>query len=194
MEKVIVIGCSQGGFAALTQLLEPLPEDYPNPILVVQHRQRYDKSALEELLQRRVKLKVKQADEKEEINESVVYVAPPDYHLLVEKNCTFSLSSDHLVNYSRPSIDVLFETAAEAANGKVIGIILTGANSDGAAGIKLIRDRGGITIAQDPSSAECGVMPGMAIKTGKVQKILKLAEITAFLLSLYDKNKNTPCR
>lgn len=189
MEKIIVIGCSKGGFTALTQLLQPIPKDFPNPILVVQHRQKYDKTSLEELLQHRLQLKVKQADEKEKLEGSVIYIAPPDYHLLLEGDYTLSLSSDQLVNYSRPSIDVLFETAAEAAKEKLIGIILTGANGDGAFGIKIIRMNGGTTIAQDPSSAECGIMPEMAIKTGNVQKILTIPGITSFLLSMYDKNK-----
>lgn len=189
MEKIIVIGCSKGGFTALTQLLKPIPKDYPNPILVVQHRQKYDKTSLEELLRHRLQVKVKQADEKEKIAGSVIYIAPPDYHLLLEKDFTLSLSSDQLVNYSRPSIDVLFETAAEAAKEKLIGIILTGANGDGAFGIKTIRIHGGTTIAQDPSSAECGIMPEMAIKTGMVQKIFDLSGISAFLLSIYEKNK-----
>lgn len=190
MDKIVVIGCSKGGFTALTQLLKPIPKDYLNPILVVQHRQKYDKTILEELLQNRLQLKVKQADEKEIIEGSVIYIAPPDYHLLLENNYSLSLSSDQLVNYSRPSIDVLFETAAEAAKDKLIGIILTGANGDGAMGIKAISKHGGITIAQDPSSSECGIMPEMAIKTGKVQKILSVTDITTFLLSFYDKNKN----
>lgn len=186
-ENFIVIGCSLGGQDALSTLLKPLPKDYPFPIIVVQHREKYGKSLLEEVLQHKIKLKIKQADEKEKIQGSTVYIAPPDYHLLVEFNLMFSLSSDDPVNFSRPSIDVLFESASEACKDKLIGIILTGANADGSNGISRIRKNGGRTIAQDPASAEGKTMPESAIKTGNVQKILDLNQISNYLLSIYEK-------
>lgn len=187
-DKVIVVGCSLGGFWALTELLKPLPPDFPFPIVVVQHRQKHEKSSLEEVLQHKITLKLKQADEKEILRGSTVYLAPPDYHLLLEKNRMLSLSSDHPVNFSRPSIDVLFETASEACKEKLIGIILTGANSDGKEGISKIRKNGGLTIAQNPVTSECGIMPSAAIASGDVQKILDIGQISKFLLSLYEKH------
>lgn len=186
-EKIIVVGCSLGGFWALTELLKPLPTDFPFPIIVVQHRQKHQKSSLEEVLQHKIELKLKQADEKEIVNGGIVYLAPPDYHLLLEKNLMLSLSSDLPVNFSRPSIDVLFETAAEACKDKLIGIILTGANSDGKNGISMIRKNGGLTIAQNPKTAECAIMPAAAIASGNVQKILDIEQISKFLLSFYGK-------
>ena len=110
-----------------------------------------------------------------------MYVAPPDYHLLVEMDKTFSLSSDPLVQFSRPSVDVLFESAAQAYKDKVVGILLTGANNDGAQGISMIRKMGGMTIAQDPGEAQYSMMPQAGIETGHVQFVWKLREIGGFL-------------
>lgn len=186
-DKIIVIGCSLGGFQTLSKLLKPFPQDYPYPIVIVQHRQKHEKSALEKVIQNKTQLTVKQADEKEEIKKAMVYIAPPDYHLLMEDNFRFSLSSDSLVNFSRPSIDVLFETASEACGEKLIAIILSGANEDGARGISKIRKNKGITIAQKPDSAECSIMPEAAIKTGNIQKVLTIEQIITFLLSFYEK-------
>jgi two-component system chemotaxis response regulator CheB len=178
----IVIGASAGGLYAISYLLESLPEDYSIPIIIVQHRSKYPKDLLEEVLQNKCKIKVKQADEKEKIQAGVVYVAPPDYHLLIEENHTFSLSTDELINYSRPSIDVLFESAADVYKDKLMGIILTGTNSDGAAGIRAINNNKGLTIAQDPIEAEHSVMPLAAIETGGINYVFKLHEILTLLV------------
>ncbi len=180
--SAVVIGVSAGGLIALTKILEKLPRDFALPVVVVQHRSKSDKELLEELLQAKCKIEIKQADEKERIKSGVVYVAPPDYHLLVERDHSFSLSSEPPVNFSRPSIDVLFEMAAEVYGSGLIGIILTGANHDGAAGIAHIHRRGGITIAQDPRSAQFPVMPQAAINTRFVKHIFDLDEIADFLL------------
>jgi len=137
--KAIVIGTSAGGLSALSTLLEKLPPSYHLPIIIVQHRAKDQKSLLEEVLQPKCKIKIKQADEKEKIEKGVVYIAPPDYHLLIENDLTFSLSCDELVSYSRPSIDVLFESAALAYRETLIGIILTGASNDGFTNHKKIR-------------------------------------------------------
>lgn len=181
--KLILVGCSSGGLTALTGCLETLPPDYSIPIVIVQHRRKYERGLFEEVLQSKVAIRIKQADEKEKIDAACVYVAPPDYHLLVEPDMTLSLNSDPLVNYGRPSIDVLFESAADVCGDRSVGIVLTGANNDGANGIRCIRKKGGITIAQDPSSAEYSQMPQAAINTGYVQYVLKVAEIASFLLS-----------
>jgi two-component system chemotaxis response regulator CheB len=136
------------------------------------------------VLQSKCKIKIKQADEKEKIEGGLVYIAPAGYHLLIEKDRSFSLSCDAPVNFSRPSIDVLFETAAEVYKDKLIGFILTGANKDGAAGIQAIKRRGGVTVAQNPGSASFPVMPRAAIDTGSVEYIFELQEIKNFLLEI----------
>jgi two-component system, chemotaxis family, protein-glutamate methylesterase/glutaminase len=178
----IIIGTSAGGLLALTTLLEPFSALYPVPILIVQHRSKDERTLLEEVLSVKCKIAIKQADEKEKPEKGVVYFAPPDYHLLVERDHTLSLSQDAKVHYSRPSIDILFETAAYAYKSRLLAIILTGANADGAAGIKIIKKLGGTTIAQNPATAQFPVMPQAAIKTGCIDKILDLNEIRELLI------------
>jgi two-component system, chemotaxis family, protein-glutamate methylesterase/glutaminase len=178
----VVIGASAGGLYAMIRILQPLPVDYPLPVIVVQHRSKDERNLLEEVLQQKCTVRIKQADEKELIQAGTVYFAPPDYHLLIENNSTFSLSFDPPVNYSRPSIDVLFETAANVFKENLLGIILTGANADGAKGIKKISLLGGTTIAQRPETADYPEMPRAAIKTGHVQYILEPDAIGNFLL------------
>ncbi len=183
----IVIGASAGGLHALTRILQPLPGGFPVPVMVVQHRARDERNLLEEVLQQKCKVRIKQADEKEAIEKGVVYFAPPDYHLLIENDRTFSLSFDAPVNFSRPSIDVLFETAADVFEERLLGIILTGANNDGAAGIRKISMRGGVTIAQSPETADYADMPKAAINTGYVHHIMTPDEISRYLLALIKK-------
>jgi two-component system chemotaxis response regulator CheB len=180
--KAIVIGTSAGGLSALSTLLEKLPPDYNLPIIVVQHRSKDQKNLLEEVLQLKCKIKIKQADEKEKIKKGIVYIAPPDYHLLIENDLTFSLSCDELVSYSRPSIDVLFESAAVAYREALIGIILTGASNDGASGLQTIKKYGGLTVAQSPAEARFPHMPGAAIDKGGAMLILTLNEIQEKIL------------
>lgn len=182
--KAIVIGTSAGGLFAISILLEKLPEDYPIPVIIVQHRSKEPKDLLEEVLQAKCRIRIKQADEKEKIENGFVYIAPPDYHLLIEDDKTFSLTADEHVRFSRPSIDVLFETAAAVFRNTLIGIILTGANHDGAAGIKAIKKSGGITIAQAPDEAQYPFMPKAAIETRAVTHTWTLAEIQHFLLKI----------
>lgn len=181
----IVIGTSSGGFHALGTLLRNLPADYRIPIIIVQHRIRDSRQLLEEMLQNKCAIRIKQADEKEKIESGKVYIAPPDYHLLVERDKTFSLSSDLPVRFSRPSIDVLFESAALAYKDKLIGIILTGASNDGAEGIIAIEKQRGLTIAQNPDEAQVALMTLASIQTGKINYIWSLATISNFLLKLY---------
>jgi two-component system chemotaxis response regulator CheB len=179
--KAVVIGSSAGGLFALGAILEKLPANYPLAVIVVQHRSRDANVLFEEMLQQKCKIKVKQADEKEKIAPGTVYIAPPNYHLLVELNETFSLSAGETVKYSRPSIDILFETAAEAFGSNLIGIIMTGSNSDGANGLQAISRFGGITIAQDPEEAQYAAMPLAAIEIGAAKKVMKLHDIAGFL-------------
>jgi two-component system chemotaxis response regulator CheB len=183
----VVIGTSAGGFNALSSLLEQIPENYCVPIIVVQHRSKDSGRLLEELLQQKCRVRVKQVDEKETIEGRTVYIAPPDYHVLIEADRTFSLSADSLVRYSRPSIDVLFESAAIVYRDALIGIVLTGANEDGALGITAIADCGGLTIAQHPDEAQFPLMVQASINTNKIDHIWSLGTIQNFLLGICNK-------
>ena len=179
--ELIVIGCSLGGMYALETILCSLPADFETPIAIAQHRHKKSNDRLADFFQRSCKVRVSDADDKQWIEPSTVYFAPADYHLLVEKG-EFSLSVDEMVHYSRPSIDVLFESAADAYGSALIGVILTGANDDGAAGASRIKNRGGLVVAQDPKTAEAPVMPQAAIDTGAVDQILPLEQIGPFLV------------
>lgn len=180
--KAIVIGTSAGGLNALTKILSNLPSDFPFPLAIVQHRAKDQKNLLEEVLQSKCKIKIKQADEKETIEKGIAYVAPPDYHLLIEADETFSLSVDEPWLNSRPSIDILFESAAIVFKEKLIAILLTGANSDGSQGIVAVNNFGGLTIAQEPSEADYPHMPKAAIDTKKVKFIWTTGQIKEFLI------------
>lgn len=186
--KAVVIGASAGGVQALQKVLAPLPVDFTLPILVVQHRWSTPDDFLAFSLNESCRLTVKEAEEKERATAGYVYIAPADYHLLVERDKTLSLSIDAKICYARPSINVLFETAAEAYRSGLIGIILTGANHDGTAGLKRIKEMGGLTIAQDPLTAENAIMPHSAIEGNAVQRVLSLAEIATFLGQLETKD------
>lgn len=184
VHKAIVIGSSAGGINALEKILPILPKDFPFAVIVIQHISPNSENYFSSHLNKLCFLTVKEADEKEKILTGKVYTAPPGYHLLIERDFTFSLSVDPLVNYARPSIDVLFESAAEAYQKDLIGIILTGANSDGAEGLKLIKKYGGLTIVQDPLAAKSPEMPAAAIKTAQIDHILKLEQIGLFLTEI----------
>ena len=185
--EAVVVGVSAGGLAILSMILKELPVGFPLPVIITQHRSKEERTLLEEVLQAKCAIRVRQAEEKEKIAGGIVYLAPADYHLLIEEDRSFSLSCDEPVHFSRPSIDLLFETAADAYGDALVGIILTGASRDGAAGIRAIRSRGGLTIAQDPAHASFPVMPREAIATGCVQSILPPEDIGAFLLRLGEK-------
>jgi two-component system chemotaxis response regulator CheB len=180
--KIIVIGCSMGGITALEKLLSPLPSSFSIPIVIVQHISPVSENYLVDILNDSCNLIVKEVDEKEKIKKGHIYIAPPDYHVLIETDFTFTLSLEDKVNFSRPSIDVLFETAADCCKNKTIGIILTGANNDGASGLKKIKNAGGITIVQEPIEAKISTMPKAAIKSTGPHYILKLEKITGLLI------------
>lgn len=183
--ECIVIGVSAGGMAALPKVLAPLPPDFLIPVVVVQHMSPdSNKDFLVQYLDERLSLKVQEACEKEPVATGCVYIAPANYHLLMERDQTFSLSVDARLNYSRPSIDVLFESAADAYGTTLVGVVLTGASADGAKGVKAIKERGGLVIAQDPKTAEAVIMPQAAIATGQVDHILALEKIGHFLQML----------
>lgn len=181
--ELVVIGCSMGGMHALQVIFETLPADFPLPIAVVQHRYRTSNESLPSFLRQHSRLNVVDSVDKEWIKPGTVYLAPANYHLLVERG-ELSLSVDEVVAYSRPSIDVLFESAADAYASGVIGVILTGANSDGARGCATIKKRGGFVIAQDPTTAESPTMPQAAIDATRVDRILPLNRIGPFLVEL----------
>lgn len=181
-----MIGSSAGGLNALKTIFRGLSKRFNIPLIIVQHISPDAENYLIQILHDLRKLKVKEADEKERPVPGVAYLAPPNYHLLLEADRTFTLTIDERVNYARPSIDVLFETAAEAYKDKLIGIILTGANNDGSQGLKKIKDFGGLTIVQDPETAEVESMPRAAIQTAVVDHIIPLDEIAAFLNSLHE--------
>lgn len=178
--KAVVIGVSAGGLEALSVVLPMLDPRMKQPVIVLQHLYPSREDCLVECLEKLCPLMVEEAEQKEPVMPGHLYVAPADYHLLVERDATFSLSVDARVNYSRPSIDVLFESAADVWGPVLVGIILTGASSDGARGITAVKKRGGLTIAQDPAGAASAVMPQAAIDTGHVDRILSLDEIGGF--------------
>jgi two-component system, chemotaxis family, protein-glutamate methylesterase/glutaminase len=182
--KAVVIGGSAGGLSALSEILSHLPGDFPYPIMVVLHLAPTAGRQLPQLLSARCKLAVKEAEDTEKICPGCVYVAPADYHLLVERDNTMSLSVDEAVNFSRPSIDVLFQSAAESYGPSLVGIVLTGASQDGSHGLSRIKEFGGLAIVQNPSSAQAPLMPSSAINATEVDHILNLANIGYFLAEL----------
>jgi len=182
--EAVVIGASAGGVQALLALLSELPADFRLPIVVVLHLPADRDSQLAEIFQRRLPIPVREAAYKEGIAPGTLYFAGPGYHLLVEMDRSFSLSSEAPVHYSRPSIDVLMESAADAYGASLAGILLTGANTDGAAGLAKIRRRGGLTVVQDPAEAQASTMPEAAIRTMQPNLILTLDGIRSLLLNL----------
>lgn len=182
--KAIVIGSSAGGLAALKELLSPLKKDFRIPIIIVQHVSPHSDNYITTYLDKFCELKVKEADQKEMIKKGHVYFAPPNFHLLVEENYSFSLTIEERVNYARPAIDILFETASYAYKDKLIGIVLTGANHDGSKGLQMIKSRNGLCIVQDPKEAEVNSMPLNAINATQVDHILSLSEISSLINDL----------
>jgi two-component system chemotaxis response regulator CheB len=181
--ELIAIGASWGGMRALASVLEPLPEDFDIPVVVAQHRSPGGEDLLEQVLARGCKLAVVPAHDKDPLRPGRVYVAPPDYHLLVEPG-HLSLNTDDYVQFARPSIDVLFESAAGAYGERVVGVLLTGANQDGADGLAKIVAAGGFTVVQDPATAARGEMPAAAITRGAARRVLELDRIGPFLAGL----------
>jgi two-component system, chemotaxis family, protein-glutamate methylesterase/glutaminase len=179
--RAIVIGASAGALEALSSLLPVLPFGYAIPIMIVVHVPPDKKSALAGLFHAKCAIEVREAEDKEPIEPGVAYFAPPNYHLLVEPDETLSLSVDPPVLYSRPAIDVLFESASDVYGHGLIGIILSGANSDGAKGLASISAAGGAALVQDPASAHSAAMPEAAISACTEAKVLSLNGIAAYL-------------
>jgi two-component system chemotaxis response regulator CheB len=181
--ELICIGASWGGLHAVSQLLSDLPTEVEQPIVLAQHRFADSLSTLSELLGHQTDRRVVDVDDKMPIEPNHVYIAPPDYHLLVERG-SFALSVDERVQHARPSIDVLFESAANVYGAGVIGVILTGANQDGAAGLARIKERGGVAVVQDPARAERRTMPDAALAATVADAVLPLHEIGKFVYGL----------
>lgn len=180
---VVALGASAGGLNALSQVLSALPANFPSSIVVVQHLAPGHKSWIAKLLGRSTRLKVKQAEHGEILLPGVVYTAPPDEHLLVGPG-KIQLAHSQLVHFSRPSIDLLFESVAGTYGSRSIGVVLSGSGKDGSAGVRTIKEAGGITIAQTPETAEFRHMPEAAIETGCIDFILPLTDIGEKLAGL----------
>lgn len=182
--EAVAIGASAGAVQALTQVLPALPEDYAVPVLVVVHVPSGRSNMLVPHFQAKCRMKVREAEDKEPICAGSIYFAPPDYHLLVESDRTISLSVDEPVHHSRPSIDVLFESAADAFGAALLGVVLTGANQDGAAGLKAIVDAGGQALIEDPADAYASAMPRAALEACGAAKSMSLEAIASCLVNL----------
>ncbi|HTB99725.1 MAG TPA: chemotaxis protein CheB [Ferruginibacter sp.] len=182
--ELVIIGGSSGSLDAILKILPKLSSSFNIPIVIVMHRNVASDSVLEEVLASRTLLKVKEAEEKELITPGYIYIAPPDYHLLIEKDHTLSLDYSEKVNYSRPSIDVSFESAAEIYREKLVCIILSGANGDGAEAVAYATEVGSKIIIQDPREAIVSFMPEQAIEHTSINNIYSIQEIISFLNSL----------
>ncbi len=182
--EVVMMGASAGGMDALKTLLSGLEEDFYLPIVIAQHISAHSDNYLITYLNSHSSLFVKEAEEKEILKNGCVYVCPPNYHLLIEEDKTLSLATFEKVNFSRPSIDVLFETGALSLKKAAIGVLLTGASHDGAYGMGMIHAFGGMTVVQDPETAYVSNMPEAAIKSTPVDYVLPLSDIAPFLNTL----------
>lgn len=182
--KVVVIGGSAGSFQGITKILSQIPEDFELPIVLCLHRLKHVRNGFVEALSIKSTTPVLEPLDKEGIKKRKVYLAPSNYHLSLELGNTFSLSTEPMVNNSRPSIDITLETAAYAYRNKVIGILLSGANKDGAMGMKRIKDKGGLTIVQDPSECMIDTMPTAALALTPIDYTLKIDQIIEFLIEL----------
>lgn len=182
--RSVVIGASAGGVQALLQILPALPDSFPIPVLVVVHVPPRRDNALVELFAAKCRLKVKEAEDKEFPDGGTIYFAPANYHLMAETDGSIALSSEEPVNHSRPAIDVLFETAADAFGAQLTAIVLTGANHDGAKGLKAVAAAGGIAIVEDPATAEVATMPAAALVECPQALVMSFEQMTTYLQEL----------
>ena len=181
---LVAIAASAGGLNALSEVLSALPANFPATIVIVQHLDPRHRSLMADILSRRTSLKVKQAQEGDCLELGMVYIAPPNRHLLVNPDKTLSLTQSELVHFVRPSADLLFDSVAASHKERAIAVVLTGTGNDGAMGVQAINKMGGTVLAQDKETAEFFGLPSAAIKTGAVDFILPLAEIAPALISL----------
>ncbi len=186
---IVALAASAGGLTALGRVLAALPEGFPATLVVVQHLDPRHRSLMAEILSRRTSLRVKQAEDGEQVSLATVYIAPPNWHLLVNPAGTLSLSQSEVVHFLRPSADVLFVSVATSYRERAIAVVLTGTGSDGAMGVQAIKKMGGIVIAQDETTAEFFGMPSAAIRSGSVDFVLPLDEIAPALVTLVVKGE-----
>ena len=182
--EIVAIASSAGGLHALTEVLRGLPESFDAAIVCVQHLDPRHRSLMPEILSRRSRLPVTLAAQGVEVRGGRVYLAPPDHHLLINRDATISLTQTELVNFVRPSADLLFESVAASYGERAIAVVLSGAGKDGSMGVTAIKKRGGTVIVQDEASSEFFGMPSAAIRTGTVDFVLALNEIASALVTL----------
>jgi two-component system chemotaxis response regulator CheB len=183
--KAVVIGGSAGSFQVLVKLLSSIPADFQLPIIIASHRLKHIRSGFVEALSLKSIKKIEEPNDKDSIKKGKVYLAPSNYHLNVELGNTFSLSTEEMVNNSRPAIDITFETCAYLYKEKLIGILLTGANKDGALGMKAVKDHGGLTIVQDPKECVMDTMPRAAMSVTSIDHVLRIEELISFFNKLH---------
>lgn len=181
---MVIIGGSAGSLEALLEILPAIRPNFPCPVVLVLHRKNSGDDTLTDLLAARSHFRVKEIEEKEFPLPGILYIVPPDYHLLFEEDKSFSLDVSEKVNYCRPSIDVVFRSAADVFENTLACILLSGANADGTDGFRYVRERNGITIAQSPDSAEVSYMPEQAILKNTASMIMTNIELTKYLNSL----------
>ena len=179
--SMVIIGGSAGSLEVILKIVAALSEQSGASYVIVVHRKNDPDSILKALLTTRTTMPVKEVEDKEDVLPDTIYIAPPDYHLLFENDLIFSLDSSEKIHYSRPSIDVTFESAAEIFGSSVVGILLSGANADGANGLKKIKQSGGLVIVQNPETAEVGFMPQQAVDLVKADAIIDGGQIGFFL-------------
>ena len=182
--EILVIGCSAGGFHLVFELILQLPENFLMPVVVVIHRGKKYKTSIERLLDHKANVSVKIADDKEILKKGCVYFAPSDYHLLLEPEGAFTLDYSEPVMYCRPSIDITFQSVADVWGNKVIAILLSGANADGAEGLATIKRNGGMIVVQNPDSAEVRTMPEAAINKSQPDFILNNDTLIEFVTQI----------
>lgn len=187
--EIVAIGASAGGLHAISEVLSGLPTDFPAAIVIVQHLDPRHRSLMADILSRRTALQVKQAEEGDRLRPGMVYISPPNRHLLVNPDSTLSLTQSELVHFVRPSADLLFDSVAASYKAGAIAVVLSGTGNDGGMGVQAIKKMGGTVIAQDETTSEFFGMPRAAIQTGTVDFILPLSEIASALITLVTENE-----
>ncbi|MDE3247712.1 MAG: chemotaxis protein CheB [Bacteroidota bacterium] len=187
--RLIIIGGSSGSLEALLQMLPLLKTSFPLPVVLVLHRGTLADNSLTELLASRTTLQVKEADDKDLLEPGCIYIAPPDYHVLLEQDGSLSLDVSEKINFSRPSIDVSFISAAEVYGDGLIAVLLSGANADGALGMLMVAQKGGFVLVQDPATAAVAYMPEKAIQQSPVDRVLEPIAIAALLNKVRKRNR-----
>jgi two-component system, chemotaxis family, protein-glutamate methylesterase/glutaminase len=183
--RLLVIGGSAGSLQVILSLLTVIDVNFPMPVLIIVHRNGFFESSLEDLLSSRTNMSIREVEEKEILRNGTVYLCPADYHVLLETDHSFSLDYSERVHFSRPSIDVTFRSAADVYGEGLVGLLLSGGNADGVEGLQYIRERGGVTVVQDPATADMPYMPQQAVARMKPDFLLTTHQIPGFIRGLY---------